>query len=101
MSLIGIVARTASVMATNSVKEQFARALDDLVNEVKQDRSILAAILCGSLSHDTVWAKSDIDLVLVTTDEQTKADTEGIALYAAGLNVHAIRMARGEFRKTV
>ena len=34
------------------------------------DRSILAAILCGSLSHDIVWEKSDIDLTLVTIDDK-------------------------------
>mgnify|MGYP000523493585 CR=1 FL=1 len=39
-------------------------ALDALVTHVKADRSILAAILCGSLSHDVVWEKSDIDLIL-------------------------------------
>jgi hypothetical protein len=38
-------------------------------------------ILCGSLSHDTVWAKSDIDLVLVTIDDK-KVDAGDIALYA-------------------
>ena len=37
---------------------------------MKEDRSVLAAILCGSLSHDTVWAKSDIDLALVTIDDK-------------------------------
>jgi hypothetical protein len=64
------------------------------------DRSVLAAILCGSLSHDTVWAKSDIDLVLVTIDDK-KPGKEGLALYADGINVHALLMPRAEFRKTV
>ena len=50
--------------------QQFTAALDALVEQIKEDRSILAAILCGSLSHDTVWAKSDIDLVLVTIDDK-------------------------------
>src|SRR5689334_16875547 len=35
------------------VKEKFQAALDALVDQVKRDKSILAAILCGSLSHDT------------------------------------------------
>lgn len=61
---------------------------------------MLAAILCGSLSHDTVWAKSDIDLVLVTTDGE-KLRNEGLSLYADGINVHAMLMPRAEFRKTV
>src|SRR5437762_12331043 len=83
-----------------SIEQQFATALDGLIEEVKEDRSILAAILCGSLSHDTVWAKSDIDLVLVTTDDK-KANREDVALYADGVNVHAFLMPRAEFRKTV
>jgi len=63
---------------------------------------VLAAILCGSLSHDTVWAKSDIDLVLVIADERKvdRADLS-ISLYADGVNVHALMMPRAEFRQIV
>ncbi len=78
----------------------FAAALDALVAEIKTDRSILAAILCGSLSHDTVWAKSDIDLVLVTIDDKLVPQSD-VALYADGVNVHAILMPRAAFRRTV
>lgn len=74
--------------------------MDALIARVRQDRSILAAILCGSLSHDTVWDKSDIDLVLVTVDG-AKAAEDGLALYADGINVHTCLMARAEFRKSV
>jgi hypothetical protein len=81
------------------VNERFHAALDSLVERVKQDRSILAAILCGSLSHDTVWSKSDIDLVLVTIDDK-KPEKDGLSLYADGINVHAILMTRADFRKT-
>ncbi len=83
-----------------SVRQEFSAALDALVEQVKQDRSILAAILCGSLSHDTVWARSDIDLVLVTIDDR-KVDTGDIALYADGTNVHAVLMPRAQFRQAV
>jgi predicted nucleotidyltransferase len=82
------------------IHEQFSRALDSLIDQVKGDRSIVAAILCGSLSHDTVWARSDIDLVLVTVDDR-KLDSTDMALYADGVNVHAFLMPRAEFRKTV
>src|SRR5450755_1633096 len=86
--------------STEPIQKKFTRALDDLVAQVKQDRSILAAILCGSLSHDTVWAKSDIDLALVTIDDK-KVDKSSVSLYAGGVNVHAFLMPRAEFRKTV
>jgi predicted nucleotidyltransferase len=82
------------------VQELFSNALDKLVAQIQQDRTVLAAILCGSLSHDTVWDKSDIDLVLVTVDDR-KADGRGISLYADGLNTHAFVMSRTEFRRTV
>jgi hypothetical protein len=87
-------------MKHNTVKEEFSAALDALVAQVREDRSILAAILCGSLSHDTVWSKSDVDLVLVTIDDK-KVASDGVALYADGVNVHAQLMPRGDFRKTV
>jgi hypothetical protein len=83
----------------DAVRQSFSAALDALVDQVRRDKSVLAAILCGSLSHDTVWSKSDIDLVLVTIDDR-KVDETGIALYADGVNVHAILMPRAEFRRT-
>jgi hypothetical protein len=87
-------------MGNESIQQTFTRAVDALVEQVKGDRSILAAILCGSLSHDTVWAKSDIDLILVTVDDK-KAERTDRALYADGVNVHALLIPRAEFRKTV
>jgi predicted nucleotidyltransferase len=87
-------------MESESVRRKFTEALEALVAQVKADRSVLAALLCGSLSHDTVWARSDIDLVLITADDQ-KADRSDVALYADGVNVHAILIPRAEFRKTV
>ena len=61
--------RSAAAPAADPV-QKFNTALNELVERVKGDRSILAAVLCGSLSHDTVWDKSDIDLVLVTIDDK-------------------------------
>src|SRR5260370_38899200 len=81
-----------------STEQRFTEALTELVAQVKLDRSILAALLCGSLSHDTVWDKSDIDLILVTIDDK-QVETGHIALYAGGVNAHTFLMRRGEFRK--
>jgi len=81
-----------------TARDTFAAALDALVPQLQQDRSILAAILGGSLSHDKVWAKSDIDLLLVTVDD-TLTGPPHVSLYADGLNVHALLMQRSAFRK--
>jgi uncharacterized protein len=82
------------------IEAKFRQALDAFIAQVKDDRAVLAAILCGSLSHDTVWDKSDIDLVLVTIDDK-KVERGDLALYADGLNVHAILLPRAQFRKMI
>jgi len=87
-------------MVYGPIEERFTEALEALVKQVKEDRSVLAAILCGSLSYDTVWAKSDIDLVFVTIDDKKVAGGD-LALNADGLNVHALIVPRALFRKTV
>jgi Polymerase beta, Nucleotidyltransferase len=87
-------------MEPDTTQQAYSAALEALVEPIKKDRSILAAMLCGSLSHDTVWMKSDIDLVLVTIDDKQVESTD-VALDADGISVHAILMPRAEFRKTV
>jgi predicted nucleotidyltransferase len=87
-------------MVRDSSPQKFNAALDALIEQVKRDRSILAAVLCGSLSHDTVWAKSDIDLLLVTIDDR-KTRSDALSLYADGINVHAWLLPRTDFRKIV
>ena len=84
----------------SDIQSEFEQALEHLVATLKQDTSIVAAILCGSLSHDVVWSKSDIDLLLVTIDDK-KAPTSHMALLAGGVNVHAFLTPRAEFRKSV
>ncbi|HKE82937.1 MAG TPA: hypothetical protein VKB50_04250, partial [Vicinamibacterales bacterium] len=66
--------------------------------QLQADRSILAALLAGSLSHDRVWEKSDIDMLLVTVDDKL-AGPPYVSLNADGVNVHAMLMQRAEFRK--
>lgn len=87
-------------MAHQSPRQTFDAAVDALVAQIRPDRNILAAVLCGSLAHDTVWEKSDVDLILVTIDE-AKVSGDSFALYADGVNVHANLVTRAMFRKLV
>src|SRR5262249_49419261 len=86
-------------MGQEPVEARFRAALEALVEQVKEDRSILAAILCGSLSHDKVWAKADLDVVVVTIDDR-KVEAADLALDADGVNVHAFLVPRAQFRKS-
>jgi predicted nucleotidyltransferase len=82
------------------LQQRYRDALDGLLPQLKEDRSILAAVLCGSLAYDAVWAGSDIDLVLVTIDDK-KVPPGDRSLYVDDVNVHAFLMPRSEFRKAV
>jgi hypothetical protein len=84
----------------DAIQQRFAAALDALVGEIKRDKSILAAILCGSLAHDVVWEKSDIDLLLVTIDDK-RVTASDLPLFADGVNVHVNLTPRATFKKTV
>lgn len=50
------------------VKERYQNALGEFVSQVKEDRYVIAAIVVGSYAQDTLWEKSDIDLVLIVDD---------------------------------
>jgi len=89
---------TKAASSSDSIQQKFNEALAELVAEVKRDKSILAAVLCGSLSHDAVWAKSDIDLLLITVDDK-RTESSSVALYANGVNVHGLLMSRTQFRR--
>jgi hypothetical protein len=87
-------------MPDDTIQQTFQRALDAVVEQVRNDRAVLAAVLCGSLSHDTVWQKSDIDLVFVTVDDP-KPGPSHVSLNEDGVNVHASIIQRTPFRKLV
>ena len=82
----------------SDTRERFETALTELVTDVREDPNILAAILCGSLSHDEVWDKSDIDLVLISIDDK-KMSVRHIALVKDDINIHTSIMTRGDFRR--
>jgi predicted nucleotidyltransferase len=81
-----------------AVRQRFERAVDALVETLKQDRTILAAVLGGSLAYDTVWEKSDIDLFLVG-DETHKRKSH--TLTYEDVIIHAFIFPRSEFKKMV
>ena len=77
----------------------YNEALESFLGKVKTDRNIIAVLLFGSLSHDQVWRKSDIDIVLISrTDKQPERD---FCLVENGVNIHAALMPRNKFKSAV
>jgi RNA polymerase sigma factor (sigma-70 family) len=82
----------------------FNDALESFVAKVKQDRYVIAAILFGSLSHDTVWRKSDIDIILVVRDGALggpRKDVKDCTLVENGVNIHVTLYARSKFKQMI
>jgi RNA polymerase sigma factor (sigma-70 family) len=77
----------------------YNEALDSLVAKLKLDRYILAALLYGSLSHDQVWEKSDIDLLLIGREE--KKPWKAFCLVENGVNIHASLVPRSKFKAMI
>ena len=80
-----------------AVEKRYRDALDSLVTKVQKDRNIIAAILCGSMSYDQVWDKSDIDLLLV--QREGKGDPRGYTLAENDVNIHAEVIPRSQLRR--
>ena len=83
----------------DATNERYRRALDSVVEQLKRDPYVLAAILVGSLSYDTVWERSDIDLFVVT--DEAKIKNEALTLVEDDIIVHAYPQTRSAFRKAV
>jgi len=82
-----------------AIKARFQEALDTFTDKVKQDSYIIAAILAGSLSHDQVWEKSDIDILLVGRSE--KIPERYYNLLEDGINIHAWLLSRSRFKQQI
>lgn len=80
-----------------NIEARYRAALDAFVAKVRQDGYVIAAILGGSLSHDQVWQKSDIDILLVGRSE--KVPERFYYLIEDGINIHATLIARSVFRR--
>ena len=80
-----------------AVEKRYHDALDSLVTKVEKDRNIIAAILCGSMSYDQVWDKSDIDLLLI--QREGKGDPRGYTLTENDVNIHAEVVPRSQLRR--
>jgi hypothetical protein len=79
-----------------TVRERYEAAIAALTETLRRDRTILGAVLFGSLAYDEVWEKSDIDLHLIGEESVKPAN---YTLTADGISIHAYLMPRSQFKK--
>lgn len=88
--------------------EEFRSALKDFLTRIEQDRYVLAAVLDGSLSEETIWHRDAINLWLIEEDGVTRrlrSDGEDEHIYRtfseAGVNIHVELIPRSRFRRMI
>jgi len=88
---------------SETTQRRFTAALDAFIERAKQEPSLLAVILGGSLSHDRVWEKSDIDLLVIGRDEKdnSKGECKSFSLMENGVNIHATLQSRSQFKRMI
>jgi len=87
---------------------QFEKSLSLFLDRVRTDPNLLAAVLVGSISEETVWRRDAISLWLIEKDGVTKrlrADGEDPRIFRTlveeGVNLHVELIPRSRFKRMV
>lgn len=80
------------------IQKRYESALASLIEKIEKDRTVLAAILFGSLSYDEVWKNSDIDMWIIMEDGQKQG---GVTLCENDVNIHAQLIPRSIFKRRI
>ncbi len=85
----------------NSIQEKlkgrYLAAVESFVNRVKSDPNVIAVVVCGSLSYDVVWDKSDIDITVIIRDQPIK--TWNYCIIEDGITLSIELAARSGFKR--
>ncbi|HTI72357.1 MAG TPA: hypothetical protein VMF06_20450 [Candidatus Limnocylindria bacterium] len=88
--------------------KRFQKALDLFLERVREDPNLLAAVLVGSLTEQTIWRKDAIGLWLIEKDGVTKrlrVDGEEPRIFRTlveeGVNLHVELVPRTRFKRMV
>ena len=88
--------------------KRFEKALDLFLERLRKDPNLLAAVLVGSLTEQTIWLKDAIWLWLIEKDGVTKrlrADGEDPRIFRTlveeGVNLHLELIPRTRFKRMV
>jgi hypothetical protein len=87
---------------------RFEAALNQLIERIAEDRYVLAIVLVGSLSTETIWQRESLGLWIIEADGVSRrlpsdGNDERVfrILVENGINIHAEVIPRSRFKKMV
>src|SRR3984957_9847174 len=87
---------------------RFKAALDQFIERITEDRYVLAIVLVGSLSTETIWHRESLGLWIIEADGVSRrlpGDGEDERIFRIlvedGINIHAEVIPRSRFKKMV
>jgi predicted nucleotidyltransferase/predicted transcriptional regulator len=80
------------------IQKKYKDAVDCLVEKLKEDKTVTAVILFGSLAYDKVWEKSDVDMTVVVRDDQ-KLTRKSYCIDEDDIVINVDLMTRADFVK--
>lgn len=83
----------------NDIRRRFEDALQVFTEKLKPDPNVIAVILCGSLSNDTVWEKSDMDVNVIVREQ--KLPVTSFCVEEDGLIINVDIKKEFDFKRTL
>lgn len=85
-------------MAKNNIQQKFQAAFDSFLEKVKDDPTIIAVYIFGSLVRGDMWEGSDLDVIAITRDE--RSPRKMFVLVENGITFHCDVIPRSQFRRS-
>jgi hypothetical protein len=87
---------------------RFQVALDQFIDRISEDRYVLAVVLVGSLSLETIWQRESLGVWIIEADGVSRrilSDGEDERIFRIlvenGIDIHGEVIPRGRFKKMV
>lgn len=85
-------------MPREKIRQKYQAAFDSFLEKVKEDPTIIAVYVFGSLVRGDMWEGSDLDVIAVTREE--RAIQEAGVLIENGITFHCTVVPRSRFRRS-
>lgn len=83
----------------NEISKKYDDAILSFVEKIRTDSNVIAVLVYGSVSHGTVWQKSDIDMTVVVRDQKLEKTSYGV--YEDGILINAEICLRSDLKRSM